>query len=785
MFKIFNQEDFGKLTKGIKVAQCMRSKSSVPDSIPTTIHQLDDLTVSDSLSCSFCNTIFEDQTQQRLHYKLDWHRYNLKQRLRGFKSISEDEFGILLDGDNVSSLSGMESDPENADEADEISGTIKNPEMENKSNPTSNARNKIIEKKLRMAELMFDSSDSDNDDSNIEKKKTEAQRTVASRHSKVFFENEDKNIFSIYRCLLHNKKEIPEIDNEIIAQALASGNNTMWTIIMLGGGHFAAAVFKDGEAIAHKTFHSYTVRAKQGSSQSSRDNRLSGGHCKSAGASLRRYNEITLLQHIQEILESWSTYILNSSLILYRAVGPQNRTVLFGGKNPPLDRNDTRLRPLPFPTKRATFNEVKRVYDILSTIEVYGSAADFTDSFPISSRQVIRKKNSKVDLPNSVLETDKSIDANVNSNVTLQNSQSDLINSKTLTQVTPEKSRSNRSHIDRAKPRKSPSRPLPDIITKLAKSSSESEADCIIESNSLLNYPLIQNHCQIEFSENLLEFEDMTAKNCKQRKIRKQRKKTNKNSSVKVFPVHKALISGKSDLWRACKIGDYELLMKTWKILLDEVAKCEASPKEENLVADCSTYLSMSDVILMINEGDEDGNTMLHLAANGHSLEILWQLLEIGIDPCKKNKKLQTAYVITSNKEVRNTFRRFMAVNPNKFDYNKSQIPAPLTPEMEEEELEKKRHQRKVKREREKLKKKEFELKKKEAEEKQRFLNLPDREKRALEAERRIPHGSMIVTRCFQCGTNTTGMICFEYNSNRFCSMPCLKEHRLHNKFIL
>lgn len=114
--------------------------------------------------------------------------------------------------------------------------------------------------------------------------------------------------------------------------------------------------------------------------------------------------------------------------------------------------------------------------------------------------------------------------------------------------------------------------------------------------------------------------------------------------------------------------------MKTWKILLDEVAKYEASPKEENSVADCSTYLSMSDVILMINEGDEDGNTMLHLAANGHSLEILWQLLEIGIDPCKKNKKLQTAYVITSNKEVRNTFRRFMAINPNKFDYNKVKI---------------------------------------------------------------------------------------------------------------
>lgn len=49
------------------------------------------------MSCSFCNTIFEDQAQQRLHYKLDWHRYNLKQRLRGFKSIDEDGFNILVD----------------------------------------------------------------------------------------------------------------------------------------------------------------------------------------------------------------------------------------------------------------------------------------------------------------------------------------------------------------------------------------------------------------------------------------------------------------------------------------------------------------------------------------------------------------------------------------------------------------------------------------------------------------------------------------------------------------
>lgn len=49
-----------------------------------------------------------------------------------------------------------------------------------------------------------------------------------------------------------------------------------------------------GEAIAHKTFHSYTVRAKQGGSQSTQDR--SKGGCKSAGASLRRYNEASQLK---------------------------------------------------------------------------------------------------------------------------------------------------------------------------------------------------------------------------------------------------------------------------------------------------------------------------------------------------------------------------------------------------------------------------------------------------------------------------------------------------------
>lgn len=59
-------------------------------------------------------------------------------------------------------------------------------------------------------------------------------------------------------------------------------------------------IIVDGEPIVHKTFHSYTVRAKQGFAQSSRTN---GNHAKSAGASLRRYNEASLIQvYFQEYL---------------------------------------------------------------------------------------------------------------------------------------------------------------------------------------------------------------------------------------------------------------------------------------------------------------------------------------------------------------------------------------------------------------------------------------------------------------------------------------------------
>merc|ERR1711874_329730 len=126
---------------------------------------------------------------------------------------------------------------------------------------------------------------------------------------------------------------------------------------------------------------------------------------------------------------------------------------------------------------------------------------------------------------------------------------------------------------------------------------------------------------------------------------------------------------------------------------------------------------------------------------------------------------------------------------PQKFDYKSAQIPPPLSPEQEAEKAakvnEKKKAQRLAKREKVKSRREEEETEKREKEEKERFLNLSDREKRALAAERRIMANaksgvetSVVQQRCYTCAVDMTGKVPFEYSDYRFCTVGCLKKHR-------
>ena len=116
--------------------------------------------------------------------------------------------------------------------------------------------------------------------------------------------------------------------------------------------------------------------------------------CRSAGASLRRYNEAALAQEVQDLLASWSVHVEGADVIFIRT--PKGYQSIFtGGRNPPLSRDDPRIRGIPFVTRRPTFKEVKRVHSCLAAIYVGGVAKSVsTDAVPMVADSAIQLENS-------------------------------------------------------------------------------------------------------------------------------------------------------------------------------------------------------------------------------------------------------------------------------------------------------------------------------------------------------------------------------------------------------
>jgi hypothetical protein len=152
---------------------------------------------------------------------------------------------------------------------------------------------------------------------------------------------------------------------------------------MIGGGHFAAMIValtpkkgkthtgadeRSATVIAHKGFHRYTTRRKQGGSQSANDSSKGAAH--SAGASIRRYNEAALVSEVRDLLKDWKTLIDSADLIFIRATGTTNRRTLFGPyEGQVLRNNDPRNRGFPFSTRRATQKELMRAFVELTRVK--------------------------------------------------------------------------------------------------------------------------------------------------------------------------------------------------------------------------------------------------------------------------------------------------------------------------------------------------------------------------------------------------------------------------------
>ncbi|KAI0010881.1 hypothetical protein F4779DRAFT_269546 [Xylariaceae sp. FL0662B] len=354
------------------------SRSSSPESL-----------VIGSQSCSLCSLSFASLQEQRSHLKSDLHHYNLKQKLRGQKPVSEAEFEKLIE-DLDESLSGSDSSESDEDVDDE-------PRKES----TLTA---LLKKQATLAERSNGNTvgkDKEEDDEYPRKKQRGSGKPPLLWFSSPLLP--EKHYFGIYRAIFTSEETRNESDVvEIVKKkqlepipipkpgpdgnlALAVYKGPHIFLCMMGGGHFAAMVVslaprqtkhksigpmnREATVLAHKTFHRYTTRRQQGGSQTANDSAKGAAH--SAGSSIRRYNERALTDEVRLLLRDWKSLLDTSELLFIRATGSMNRRTLFGPYDEQVLRsNDPRIRGFPFSTHRATQNELMRCFIELTRLKV-------------------------------------------------------------------------------------------------------------------------------------------------------------------------------------------------------------------------------------------------------------------------------------------------------------------------------------------------------------------------------------------------------------------------------
>ncbi|NXL56017.1 ANKZ1 protein, partial [Chordeiles acutipennis] len=650
--------------------------------------------VPERMCCSTCGQVFGSREEQTEHFRLDWHRFNLKQRLLGRQTLTAEVFEEKTRAGDVSSISG--SDSESSDASSE-------------------------------SELLPSASNS-------------PRTPQTPRSHKVLLRNAKGQLISAYRCVIpwvlarvsvyQGGIEEPV---ELTASLQSLGASTCWVVLMMGGGHFAGA-----------TFHRYTVRARRGTAQGLRDTQTPGLAPRSAGASLRRYNEAALLKDIQDLLADWAQHLNEAQRIFLRAPR-HNCALLFGGRNPPLTRGDPRICHIPLSTRRATLREVLRVHTVLASLQVYGESGQPWCLWDIvgSPRKGWQKRRQKAEM--DPLQEDTSGELNHGGRRDLQQAEGS----------------------EGEEEEESPAGELETVEVTLG-------------------------------TLDLREFEVMPKRNRKRRK--KRDKKVEKGDGGRTgweqfrpehcsaqgairLPSCSSLIGDpqtqlRDALFTACKTGD----VGTLQHLL-------GMPESGGLPRDSKDGEGTQPLDLprsMLNQPvDERGCTLLHVAARAGKAAAVCLLLEAGADPALRDGQERTPYCVSADKLTRNAFRKFMVDHPDKYDYSRAKVPGPLTQEMEAKKLEKKRAQKAQRKQREQAQQEEQQRWEQEQGEKQRFAALSDREKRALAAERRLAaqlkdNSTTLanISRCWHCGESLLGQIPFHYLDFSFCSTACLQTHR-------
>lgn len=377
---------------------------ATPDEISRRVLAPDTQTINESedqderqrsaTSCGLCGLTFSDLQEQKRHVRSDLHGYNMKLKLRGNDPVSEEEFERLI-VDLEESLSGSDSSESDDidDDDDELSrtkakestlSTLLKKQAKMAGSEAVNAPTKSKQAHGNPPLLWFSSSKLPSNTS-LGIYRAIFSSDELSRESRLVEALQRKQLAPTPTISQQQPKSdqggVPLPSSMLSNSPSSSGPH--YFLCMIGGGHFAAMLVsltpkvnkksgmedRSATVLAHKTFHRYTTRRKQGGAQSANDNAKGNAH--SAGSSLRRYNEAALTQEVRDLLAEWRPLIESSDLLFIRATGNTNRRTLFGPyEGQVLSLKDSRLRGFPFSTRRATQSELMRSFIELTRVKV-------------------------------------------------------------------------------------------------------------------------------------------------------------------------------------------------------------------------------------------------------------------------------------------------------------------------------------------------------------------------------------------------------------------------------
>jgi Bacteroidetes VLRF1 release factor/Vms1-associating treble clef domain/Ankyrin repeat len=146
-----------------------------------------------------------------------------------------------------------------------------------------------------------------------------------------------------------------------------SGGTPLVVILHVRSGRFAAVVYNtvNQAVVDHRTATRYTIRKKQGKSQSANDGQH--GKAQSKGAQLRRAGIVALQQDMATVLQEWKDagYWSAERTKLILVSCPKTMQQDLYGNGAILDRQDPRIRKIPMALDRPSYETCTIVYNTL------------------------------------------------------------------------------------------------------------------------------------------------------------------------------------------------------------------------------------------------------------------------------------------------------------------------------------------------------------------------------------------------------------------------------------